>query len=429
MTDERYARLQNIMPMEPLQQTLAIVGGAGALGNEVMKSLALLGVGHVVICDFDRVEIHNLTRSVLYRQEDAGSLKAEVAAARVKEINPDVNAIAFPENVAELGGGFYRRAALIFSTFDAFFPRYSINEACLTYGRVWVDGGMSALEHTRGGVTVYDGSDASAFCYSCGTSPKMVRERLGAMRANVGCTVYENVTGEVGGVPTTPMMASVIGGIQVAAALDVFYKRRGYSESCEWPFGSWELDIRNLGQRRVRRQRVPDCYHHEVVKNIAPKVVEIPWWDSTKTTYREVLDRAQEEFGTDRVSVHLPEDFYTVGECATCKKPWELFRLKSTYMTRGKDMLCPSCGEGHFSIEGAGMFAEVDYDWEHLDQPLEAVGVRPLDVLKVVKYDEIGVPEAIRYWEISGDAKRFGLPKSASTISSSMGIPAARPGR
>lgn len=417
MTD-RYARLENILPMEPLQRALAIVGGVGALGNEVIKNLALLGVGNILVCDYDRIEIHNLTRAILFRQQDVGSIKAEVAAARIREINPEVNAISFPENIAELGGGFFRRADLIFSTFDAYFPRYSVNEFCLTFGKVWVDAGMSALEHTRGGVTVYDCTDPNNFCYACGTSPETVSKRLSAMRAGVGCTDYENIADKMGGVPTTPMMASVVGGVQVAAALDVFYHYRGYSDLCAWPFGSWDLDIKNLGSRRVRRQRIPDCYHHDVLKNIEAKVIEMPEWDSKKTTYRDILDRARDEFGTERVAIHLPEDFYAVGFCKDCGKRWDLFRLKSTYETRVKNQECPACGKkGEFAIDGYEQIGEIDYDWKYLDEPLAEVGARPLDVLVIVKYDEQGEIEVTRHWEISGDAKRYGLPLSTKQAS------------
>ena len=48
-----------------------LVAGAGALGNEVVKNLALFGVGHITVVDFDRIEVSNLTRSVLFREEDA----------------------------------------------------------------------------------------------------------------------------------------------------------------------------------------------------------------------------------------------------------------------------------------------------------------------------------------------------------------------
>ena len=54
-----------------VEQATVMVVGCGALGNEVLKNLALFGVGHIVVVDFDQVEPHNLTRSVLFRMEDA----------------------------------------------------------------------------------------------------------------------------------------------------------------------------------------------------------------------------------------------------------------------------------------------------------------------------------------------------------------------
>ena len=67
-----------------------LVVGAGALGNEVLKNLALLGVGTTYVIDLDDVEPSNLSRSVLFRAEDGGQPKAEVAARRAGEINPEV---------------------------------------------------------------------------------------------------------------------------------------------------------------------------------------------------------------------------------------------------------------------------------------------------------------------------------------------------
>ena len=68
-----------------------MVVGAGALGNEVIKNLVLMGIGHIFIVDFDTIELANLSRSVLFRESDSGRKKAEVAAARAKEINPNVH--------------------------------------------------------------------------------------------------------------------------------------------------------------------------------------------------------------------------------------------------------------------------------------------------------------------------------------------------
>ncbi|MGL4498296.1 MAG: HesA/MoeB/ThiF family protein, partial [Planktothrix sp.] len=71
-----------------LKNSRVLVAGSGALGNEVLKNLALVGVGKITIIDFDTVSITNLTRSVLFRESDVGLPKVEVARQRALEINP-----------------------------------------------------------------------------------------------------------------------------------------------------------------------------------------------------------------------------------------------------------------------------------------------------------------------------------------------------
>ncbi len=69
---------------ERVEKAKILVVGAGALGNEVIKNLALMGVGNLYIVDFDTIEAANLSRSPLFRESDSGRRKAEVAAARVR---------------------------------------------------------------------------------------------------------------------------------------------------------------------------------------------------------------------------------------------------------------------------------------------------------------------------------------------------------
>ena len=97
MTDVRYNRhnLIDWLSQEGLARTKVAVVGAGAVGNEIIKNLALLGVGEMHIFDLDLIEEHNLTRSVLFRDRDIGRSKAEVAAQRAAELDPNVSAIPF----------------------------------------------------------------------------------------------------------------------------------------------------------------------------------------------------------------------------------------------------------------------------------------------------------------------------------------------
>jgi len=406
-SDDRYARLRTILPVERMQEAFAVVGGVGALGNEVAKNLALLGVGRILLCDHDTVEIHNLTRSILFRQGDTGRPKAEVAAERLREINPDVTVIPFVDSIGELGLGVFRRADMIFSTFDRFFPRYLINEACLRLGKAWVDGGMSPSEHARGGVCVYDGADEEAFCYSCGVSPDRVAERLRQHRGFVGCHDHEKAMAAQGVVPTTPMMASVVGGVQTAAAVDLLLRDLPDGPEIAWPFGAWELDIRNLKTRRLNKRRREPCYHHDLsgLQRFGDRVIECPTWTSRDTTVDEVLARAGDDMHSRDVSVQLPENVVTIGSCDQCGARWELFKQLSTYRLCRETLRCPRCDEGRFTADIANsMVGEIDADSACGDRSLITCGLRHLDIVKVVRYDTLGVTTDTRYYELTGDA-------------------------
>ena len=114
--DDRFHRFSLIWwwDHDRLQRANVLVIGAGALGNELIKNLALLGIGNIFIADLDSVENSNLSRSVLYRESDIGKSKAEVAAAAARSIYPRMNARAFHGDVVnELGLGVFRWADII----------------------------------------------------------------------------------------------------------------------------------------------------------------------------------------------------------------------------------------------------------------------------------------------------------------------------
>ncbi|KAM3716758.1 Ubiquitin-like modifier-activating enzyme [Dirofilaria immitis] len=86
-----------------LKQKLFIVG-AGAIGCELLKNLAMMGIacgldGKLKITDMDQIEISNLNRQFLFRRADVGSKKSEVAAKAVKAFNPNIKIDALSERV------------------------------------------------------------------------------------------------------------------------------------------------------------------------------------------------------------------------------------------------------------------------------------------------------------------------------------------
>mgnify|MGYP003320842219 FL=1 len=92
MSSDSYFSELSWFRQEKVDSAKIMVVGCGALGNEVLKNLILFGVGNIWIVDFDKVELHNLNRSVLFRNADALSrrLKVEAAADRLQELNPNV---------------------------------------------------------------------------------------------------------------------------------------------------------------------------------------------------------------------------------------------------------------------------------------------------------------------------------------------------
>ena len=72
-----------------LQTKKVTIAGAGAVGGYAIEALARCGIGHMVIADFDSIELSNINRQIIALHSTLGRKKAEVAAERVKDINPE----------------------------------------------------------------------------------------------------------------------------------------------------------------------------------------------------------------------------------------------------------------------------------------------------------------------------------------------------
>ncbi len=191
-----------------------LVVGAGALGNEVLKNLALLNVQQIAIMDFDRVESSNLSRSILFRASDAerGSYKAEVAARRLLEINPDLRLLTLlGDVVTDLSMGLLANVDVVIGCVDNRLARLYLNRWCWRAGKPWVDGGILNL---AGQVATYVPRHS---CYECGLTETGWQE----IRQRLGCTDMARRYALDGHAATTPIAASIIGAIQVQEALKV----------------------------------------------------------------------------------------------------------------------------------------------------------------------------------------------------------------
>ena len=205
---------------EKVKNARVLVAGAGALGNEVVKNLALFGVGHIYVCDFDQIEISNLTRSVLFREEDAynHAYKAEIVAKRAKEINPQIEVTPIVGNLfSEVGFGLYKAVDVIIGCLDSRIARYQLNRLSMRAGKTWIDG---SIENLTGVVKVYT---PGVSCYECGLS----REEFNNIMLRTGCADVVRTQTSAGRIATTPISASIIGAMQVQEAMKVIHTEEG----------------------------------------------------------------------------------------------------------------------------------------------------------------------------------------------------------
>lgn len=214
---------------EKVKDARVLVAGAGALGNEVVKNLALFGVGHIYVVDFDQIEISNLTRSVLFREEDAYShaFKADIVAKRAMEINSQIKVTPIVGNLfSEVGFGLYNSVDVVIGCLDSRIARYQLNRLCMRAGKTWIDG---SIENMTGAVRVYAPGKS---CYECGLS----REEFNNIMLRTGCADVVRTQGKAGRIATTPISASIVGAMQVQEAMKVIHQEEGQ----ETPFKTLE---------------------------------------------------------------------------------------------------------------------------------------------------------------------------------------------
>lgn len=325
--EDRYSRLKLIpwWDQDRLRQSTIMVVGAGALGNELIKNLALLGIGRVLIYDMDSIENTNLTRSVLYRSKDVGKYKSEVAAERAMDINPDVKAKGFIANIIDdVGLGVFRRMDVVLGGLDNREARLSINQSCYKVNKPWIDGAIEAL---NGFVRVFVPGHGA--CYEC--TMNEIDWMLINKRKSCALLTHEQMA--EGKIPTTPTSSSVIAGIQVQEMLKLIHSDRNLPNLIGkgYVFNGLTHD-----SYVVEYQKKEDCMSHDVYE----KIIEKPW--SVKTaSLKNVLREIQNELGIG-VVIDFDRDIATTSKCV-CGNSKELYI--PVHKLNRDILICPKCGK------------------------------------------------------------------------------------
>ena len=123
-----------------------MIVGVGALGCEIAKDFALMGIGKLILVDLDTVETSNFSRQMLFRPGDEGRPKAEVAAERLKEMNPFLKIDYYFEKLQKLPMAVYEEADVVIMALDNFNARLDLNKICLRLKKPVVEGGTVGFE-------------------------------------------------------------------------------------------------------------------------------------------------------------------------------------------------------------------------------------------------------------------------------------------
>jgi adenylyltransferase/sulfurtransferase len=324
--EDRFSRFRLIpwWDQKKLQSARVLVIGAGALGNEILKNLVLLGFERIVIVDLDKIEESNLSRSILYRSSDVGSYKAEAAARSVLALAPNVKVKPLVANVVQdCGLGIFAWSDVIIAGLDNREARLWINRCAWKMNRPWIDG---AIEGINGVAKVFVAGAAP--CYECTlgeTDWKLLEQRM-------SCNLLLREANTEGKVATTPTISSVIAGIEVQEAVKLLHGMPTLAGS------GFVFEGLNHTSYKVEYTANPNCMSHftfESVTELARK--------SSEWTLEDLRRRGVEDLGAPDVVVEFTRDIVRELECPACGAKEEIFApVGSIKYEQGR---CPRDGE------------------------------------------------------------------------------------
>ena len=378
---------------DKVKNARVLVAGAGALGNEVVKNLALFGVGHIYVCDFDQIEISNLTRSVLFREEDAynHAYKAEIVAKRAKEINPQIEVTPIVGNLfSEVGFGLYNAVDVVIGCLDSRIARYQLNRLSMRAGKIWIDG---SIENLTGVVKVYT---PGVSCYECGLS----REEFNNIMLRTGCADVVRTQTSAGRVATTPISASIIGAMQVQEAMKVIHTE----ESQPVPF-------KTLSGKMWRFEGMTNAvnvYKYASWKNNCPAHER---WDdivkgenlSANMSVAQILEGLKNLLGVDALEINMRNNKFV--EKIISDKPEKEFDIRipesqlDNYISSNEELRKLS----YRTLFHKCFIENIDEYFPYMEMSLKDIGIPLFDILQV------STNKGQFFVELSADAQFYKL--------------------
>ena len=297
---------------EQIQQTKIMVIGAGALGQAVLENLALMGFRRFVIIDFDHVEASNLSRSTLFRKEDIGKPKAEVAAKRLREIAlaDDVEIEYYNGNIMEdVGKGLFWDCGIVVLALDTQNGRVYCGDNCVRAGKPLFEGGFTDYQ-----------INISVFAPEGNTYPICLRDQMGEGdfdgKRN-SCSGLKVKDTELKHIPTIQFTSAMAGAL---IAKEIVLYLEGRSKLIGKTLFYWGLDNSTFIMNTTPLPNLK--IREEAFMPVTP--VKLP----LNPTVAQLVTAVEAALGYPSI-IRLPDTFVFSGRCCSCGKVMKINRRKS----------------------------------------------------------------------------------------------------
>ncbi|MFX0039113.1 MAG: ThiF family adenylyltransferase [Promethearchaeota archaeon] len=249
-----------------ISRATVMVIGAGATGNEVIKNLVLVGIGKIILVDYDYIEPSNLNRCILFNVENTQQkrYKVDVIKDACKILNPNLEILTVKKDLNNIDKTLYQKANVICSCVDNIEARLEANNYAIYFEIPFVDSG---IEDFFGSVqSVYSGVKDAA-CLQCNVSEM----DIDIMWKKFSCTGEEidNENGETMGItPAIITTTSIIGGLQSQQVLkfllgiDYFKEKKKWNPYIGSPLIGKQLNYNGLLNKFevIEKLKNPECW-------------------------------------------------------------------------------------------------------------------------------------------------------------------------
>jgi len=250
----RHLLLWGASGQSSIENSQVLLAGAGAIGNEVAKNLAMLGLRNLAVVDYDLIETSNLSRSVFFDKTDVGKPKAEVLSRKLQKNYPYLHATIHCSRVEDIAPEAYLNSDVIISGLDNVPSRMHLASISRRYSIPMVDAGTIGYE-TR--VQVYVPPDDP--CPICLLPPGNYGQIAGLRNP---CTApLEEMK-----IPSLPTSMSLVSSIQTQEATKIMLGYKSFLKEKKWPSHVGEplrgvllIDLRFNRYSKIDLSKNPKC--------------------------------------------------------------------------------------------------------------------------------------------------------------------------